>query len=89
MNADDVPVAVAAAKRLDIPGPFDSYLPSPGDTLRATESVDLLIVLDFPEDIAQRKDLRRKLHRIDFHVTYESIYGETFSLPAPRGLTTA
>jgi hypothetical protein len=84
VNASDVPVAVAAAKRLNIPGPFDSYEVGPGDTLRATESVDLLTLAGFPEDIAQRKELRRNLYRIEFHVTYESIYGETFSLPLPR-----
>jgi hypothetical protein len=83
VNADDVPVIVAAAKRLDIPGPYDSYTLSPGDTLRATESVDLLTLGGFPEDVGQRKELRRKLHRIDFRVTYESIYGETFALPVP------
>jgi len=43
--------------------------------------VDLLTLEGFPEDVAERKELRRKLHRIEFNVTYESIYGETFSLP--------
>jgi hypothetical protein len=85
-NGGDAPVIVKAAKQLSIPGHFNSFTLSPGDSIRAAESVTLLELLDFSADLKERQQVRTKLFQITLEIRYESIYGETFSEPPlPRG----
>lgn len=79
VRADDLPLAAAAAKMIGVAGPYHSYTPAPGDALAPSETKELLQILNPPEEIRERKDLRRQLLRIDFLISYESVYGESFS----------
>ena len=81
--SNDRPVAAAAARQLEIPGQFGSYTPDPsvGDSLRPGESLKLLTLLNFPDEIEKRNDVHKKLLKIKFYIVYESIYGEVFSYP--------
>ena len=80
VQSDDLPLAAAAAKRLGIDGPHDTYTPERGDAITASEPPkDLLVIRNPTEDIEKRRELRRQLRRIEFTIEYESVYGEIFS----------
>jgi hypothetical protein len=79
-HSDGLPLAAAAAKRLGIDSPDDSYTPEIGDTIAAGEPPkDLLVIRNPPEDIEQQREFRRQLRGIKFSSGYESVYGEIFS----------
>jgi hypothetical protein len=75
-----LPLAAAAAKRLGIEGPDDSYTPEMGDTIAAGQPPrDLLVIRNSPEDMEKRREFHRHLRGIEFSIGYESVYGEIFS----------
>jgi hypothetical protein len=73
VQSDDLPLAAAAAKRLGIEGPHDSYTPETGDSIAAGEPAkDWLVIRNSPEEIEKGRELRRQLRRIEFSIEYAS-----------------
>jgi hypothetical protein len=69
-----LPLAAAAAKRLGIDDPDDSYTPEMGDTTAAGEPPkDLLVIRNSPEDSEKRREFLGQLRGIEFSIGYRSV----------------
>ena len=81
VSSDSDPPAAVAVRGLGVQeelGDIESFTPSLNDTLAAGEQMSLVAMPNFPDNKEARGKLRKELSRIDFIITYESIYGETF-----------